>query len=194
MSRETMELPANSPPPELLQNLKQSAMLAIFQKESTPTMRYPGKIHQTGTPGEASQSSAVTRYSMFTIPQNSAGQRIDPPIDVPQELVKTVQKKKACKNAHLLGRCKVSDCKYSHEILQEQELDALRQHAREWPCRNESRCLDRSCYWGHMCLQGSSCNGSHCQFKRGAHVADFQVNHYAQHKTKYISGGETRKS
>ena len=180
VSVDSMELQVHSPPPELLQTSKNSAMLAVFQKEATPTMRYPGRIYHADTGGEALQSSAMTKYSLFTIPQNSAGQRIDPPINVSQELVDTVKQKKSCKNAHLLGQCKAWKCKFKHQVLSEQELDALRLHARQWPCRNESWCLDPNCYWGHMCLRGSRCDRSCCRFQKNAHVVDFQVNHYAK--------------
>ena len=183
MSVEPMKLQVHPPPPELFQTSKSSAMLGIFHKTSTPTMRYPGLIYHTSTQGEASRASTVTRNSLFAIPRNTAGQRIDPPIDVTQKLVESVKRQRPCKNAHLLGNCRVKQCKFSHEVLNGQELDALRQHARQWPCRNESWCLDPNCYWGHMCLRGSSCDRSRCHFQKNMHVVDFQVNHYACQQT-----------
>ena len=179
MSVGSMRLQVHPPPPELLQTPLKSAMLGIFHKEYASTMRYPGTIRTTNPQGEASQSSTVTKNSIFTIPRNTAGQRIDPQIDVSQKLVETVKRKKPCKNAHLLGECRAKKCKFSHEVLKGQELDALRQHGRDWPCRNESTCLDPTCYWGHMCLRGSSCDRSRCHFQKNMHVVDLQVNHYA---------------
>lgn len=171
------EIQVHPPPPELFQTPKSSRLFDIFYKAPSLTMRYPGKAENVDAEGEASQSSVVTKDSMFTIPRNSGGQRIDPIVDVSEELIEDVKKKNACKDAYLRGKCRRMRCKFGHGVLEWQELDALKGYARRSPCRNQSKCLDASCYWGHTCPWGPKCEPSHCRFQT-MHVVDFQVNHY----------------
>ena len=176
-----IEIQVHPPPPELFQNLDDSRVLEIFHKTPSSTIRYPGKVDQDDAEGEASRPSASTKDSMFTIPRNVVGQRIDPVVDVSQELIEGVKKKGACKDAYLRGECRRMRCKFGHGVLKWQELDALRGYARRLPCKYESKCLDASCYWGHMCPWGPKCEPSRCRFKN-MHVVDFQINHYVHQR------------
>ena len=180
-SSKPMEIPVHPPPPELFQNLQNSRVLHILYKTPSSTIRYPGKVDRVDAQGEASQSSVAIKDSMFTIPRNSDGLRIDPIIDVSEELVEEVKKKKACKDAYLRGKCRRKPCHFGHGVLETQELDGLRQYARQLPCRYGSKCLDASCYWGHLCPWGPGCELHHCSFGK-MHVVDFQVNHYVHQR------------
>ena len=177
-SDEPMQIPVGPPPPETFSTSHKLGMLRIFHKASTPAMRYPGKVEKFDPMRLASQSAVSTKLSWYTIPRNGAGQRVDPAVWASQELVETVKRKRVCKDHHLHGRCRRRACEFQHGFLEKQELYALRDYARQWPCRNESMCLDARCYWGHMCLRSPKCDQVRCRFRQ-MHVVDFQVNHYA---------------
>lgn len=176
-----MEMQVHPPPPELFLPSEKSQMLDVFRKASSPTMRYPGKVDHTGTKGKSSKSAVLEGSSTFTIPRNIHDQRIDPLTHASQELVNSVKTKNICKDVRLRGRCGRKHCQFSHDDLTEPELDALTQYARQRPCRDENKCLNPTCYWGHMCPWGSKCDRSRCQFD--THVIDFQVHHYVHQKT-----------
>ena len=178
ISVEPMEIQVHAPPPWINPNFQGICNAQrLSQDIYTYDDIYPGKTEHFDTQREASQASTVTKISVYTIPRNSAGQRIDPPIHVSQKLVDTVKHEKACKNAYLRRQCRIKQCSHSHGVLEGHEVDALRQHARLSPCRNESTCLDPTYYRDHMCLRGSSCDRSRCLFKQNMHVVDFQGNH-----------------
>lgn len=171
-----MEMQVHPPPPELFRPSEEPQMLDVFHKQSLSTMRYPRKVDHASTQGESSNSLVQTGSSMFTIPRNIHGQRIDPPTLATQELVSRVKAINPCKDVHLRERCWRKRCEFSHGDLEGQELDALRHYSRQRPCRDENGCLNATCYWGHMCPWGPDCNRSRCQFR--THVVDFQVHHY----------------
>lgn len=177
-SIQPMEIQVEPPPPEVFPTSKRLEALDNFYKVCLATARYPGKVESVNA---LSQSPVATIYSKFTIARNSGGQRIDPAIEVSQHLVDRVKKKRACKDFHLRGNCRGKPCEFNHGVLERQELDGLRQYARQRPCRYESKCLNAYCYWGHMCPWGPSCYPPRCNF-RDMHVADFQVTHYVRQR------------
>ena len=163
---EAMRIPVPPPPPEFFQAPQNCAMVDVFRKVSSPTIMYPGKINLFGTQGAASHSSAAVTYSPFTIPRNSADQRIDPPTQASQELVESVKKRNACKDEHLRGHCRRKPCNFKHGVVKQQELEALRTYARQKPCKYGSKCRHATCYWGHVCPRGLKCDLARCNFRK----------------------------
>lgn len=110
-----------------------------------------------------------------SIPRNSKGQRVDPPLSVSQSLVNIVKAKKLCNFHHLAGHCPFGICKHEHGAkLGEKELTALRYVARMAPCRWGLDCEDEDCFAGHQC-KPAYCHGDECRFPSEMHNVDTKI-------------------
>ncbi|KAK4690621.1 hypothetical protein P7C71_g6210, partial [Lecanoromycetidae sp. Uapishka_2] len=94
-----------------------------------------------------------------SVPRNSKGQRVDPPLfKSPQKatmaMINAVKDRHYCNNHHIYGKCSHYGCEYEHgEKLSGEYLKTLRLLARSTPCRNGLVCKDMDCYWGHQCAR-----------------------------------------
>lgn len=115
------------------------------------------------------------------IPQNSKGQRIDPPIvDPPQKitsvLINNVKDRHYCNNYHIYGDCSHYGCKHEHgEKLGGMNLKTLRMIARSTPCRDGLDCEDLDCYWGHHCGREYCKADQTCRYTARQHNIDTKI-------------------
>jgi hypothetical protein len=100
--------------------------------------------------------------------KNKNGQRIDSLIRPNENLVSSQKKRKLCNSYQLLGYCHYEaqgfPCNYSHEKLNEVQLEAQRFIARLMPCESGLACENEECLCGHHC-PNPHCRRIDCKFR-----------------------------
>ncbi|EAW12249.1 CCCH zinc finger DNA binding protein [Aspergillus clavatus NRRL 1] len=108
--------------------------------------------------------------------RNAQGQRIDPKLSVPQQVVNQIKGRKLCNEYHILGTCDYGDfCSHSHGPRKTGlELLALKQLARTRACWSGSFCENEYCIYGHCC-PWPECKGQSCKFDSSLHGIDQKI-------------------
>lgn len=106
------------------------------------------------------------------IARTKDGGRIDPPLSYSKKVRNGLARRdpRVCNVHHLRGPCPYGPkCGFSHDVLNEEEMRALRKLAREQPCRKGNECEDLDCFAGHHCPKNKRCQES-CRFSEKANV------------------------
>ena len=134
----------------------------------------PVKVNQLSC-GDSENPAFTTSSGRQTatehVMRNQDGKRIDPHIDIADDMLIQLKNRrpKLCNNFHLLDTCLYGhSCQYAHGFLNDFEKAALREIAREQPCRYGALCADPTCYAGHRCLRKGRC-GEACRFPPEMH-------------------------
>jgi hypothetical protein len=108
---------------------------------------------------------------------NALGQRVDEPLSQPSMAAMNGWNhkiKKAnmryCRSFHLNGACQ-GNCGYSHGPLSDAEKLVFRLQLRRDACKEQLRCRDKDCYFGHNC----SCKDSGCKLPKEIHGVDIST-------------------
>lgn len=166
---------------------RDTALLYPAAQSLSPTMTphnftrstYAGAL--TVTPPSNGNPSSMTTGSMATartakkslsacpVMHNSAGHRLDPRITYDKDWRKRLlsMEPRLCYN-HYLRECPHDPCEFVHHMeLTEAGLETLAFIARTNPCVFR-HCEDLSCYFGHQCPYGTTCNRN-CKFAEDQH-------------------------
>lgn len=118
---------------------------------------------------------AKSHYYPQPIYINPENQRIDHPIPEPSpEIARAFNQRikssarKPCHDFHLTGHCR-DQCRFDHTPLSSSdEYLTLARRARNWVCRDEGRCKNAMCYFGHHFPQdvAGRCFRERCSFAR----------------------------
>ncbi|KAI9830817.1 MAG: hypothetical protein M1819_005342 [Sarea resinae] len=145
----------------------------------SPGPSYASTVALVARPGSSGPTPAApitpqaSNIHKGVVAHNSAGQRVDLPLNFSSSLVAQLKTRKLCNAYHLRGFCHFSSCTHQHgPQLNKKQLVSLRYIARLTPCAMGLDCDDEDCVCGHSCPQPLCHYGSSCRFPRQMHGVD----------------------
>lgn len=162
----------------------------VAQVEAPATMVYARNRRSNAESSLAAQSTALrlvkseghvqdTLDPKASILRDAKGRRLDPPLEIHESLVESIEGGRLCNNFHLKGRCPFRKCKYLHflrdektqeeRLLTAEEKETLRSMARRSPCKHGTTCDDPQCYAGHRCANHIEKVETKCSFPESMH-------------------------
>ncbi|KAI0837619.1 hypothetical protein F5Y06DRAFT_270913 [Hypoxylon sp. FL0890] len=162
----------SSPPPSSSKSQNYATIVSTWRSTETPIKEFK---NLAVTPSSSPRSTPMKYYLV-----NSAGERVDEPLPLPDLISNQRFRERSeregrqpCNRWHLTGVCEVPTCTYYHgERLSPGEQLVLRIRARGTFCARKSACNNVDCYWGHHCKYGQKCRQAYTCTFAGTHDMD----------------------
>lgn len=147
---------------------KKLAMTPVFtdQQHQNVQMVSPPTSWAIAAVSGSSMQTAIDEEPKLVIALNSQAQRVDEPLashDGADFWKRVSRGDKFCKGYYLGQACPKPQCKFIHESLSNDDLLALRNDARGFPCYVGADCRSQWCYYGHQCYMPPSCGNDDCK-------------------------------